>query len=58
MDFSGEEKFVKTKRGREYYAKAVIVACGSEPRLLNIPGERRLRGEGVAYCATCDAESL
>lgn len=58
VDFIPEEKFVKTKKDREIYAKAVILACGSEPRLLNIPGERRLRGEGVAYCATCDAESF
>ncbi|TGE32868.1 FAD-dependent oxidoreductase [Desulfosporosinus sp. Sb-LF] len=56
VDFSQEEKIIKTKKGKEITAKAVIVACGSEPRLLNIPGEKRLRGSGVAYCATCDAE--
>jgi len=56
VDFSKEEKLVKTKKGKEFTAKAVIIACGSEPRLLNIPGEQRLRGMGVAYCATCDAE--
>ncbi|MEG6510331.1 thioredoxin-disulfide reductase [Desulforamulus ruminis] len=56
VDFSQEEKIVKTKKGKEFSAKAVIIASGSEPRLLNIPGEKRLRGNGVAYCATCDAE--
>lgn len=56
VDFSQEEKIIKTKKRKEFSAKAVIVACGSEPRLLNIPGEKRLRGSGVAYCATCDAE--
>lgn len=56
VDFSQEEKVIKTKKGQEFSAKAVIIASGSEPRLLNIPGERRLRGNGVAYCATCDAE--
>lgn len=56
VDFSQEEKLIKTKKGQEFSAKAVIIATGSEPRLLNIPGERRLRGNGVAYCATCDAE--
>lgn len=55
-DFYQEEKIVRTKKGKELIAKAVILACGSEPRLLNIPGEQRLRGNGVAYCATCDAE--
>lgn len=56
VDFSQEEKIVKTKKGQEFSAKAVIIASGSEPRLLNVPGEKRLRGSGVAYCATCDAE--
>lgn len=56
VDFSKEEKSIKTKKGKEFFTKAVIVACGSEPRLLNIPGEREMRGSGVAYCATCDAE--
>lgn len=55
-DFSQKDKIIRTKKGREYEAKAVIIACGSEPRLLNIPGEKRLQGSGVAYCATCDAE--
>ena len=56
VDFSQEEKQIKTKKGKEFTAKAVILACGSEPRILNIPGEKTLRGSGVAYCATCDAE--
>ncbi|MGC7870859.1 thioredoxin-disulfide reductase [Desulfosporosinus sp. SYSU MS00001] len=55
-DFSQEDKIITTKKGNVFSAKAVIIACGSEPRLLNIPGEKRLRGSGVAYCATCDAE--
>lgn len=56
VDFSQEEKIIKTKKGKQLSAKAVILACGSEPRILNIPGEKTLRGSGVAYCATCDAE--
>ncbi|MGI1658441.1 MAG: FAD-dependent oxidoreductase [Desulfitobacterium sp.] len=56
VDFSQEEKVIKTKKGKEIAAKAVIIACGSAPRMLNIPGESRLRGNGLAYCATCDAE--
>jgi thioredoxin reductase (NADPH) len=35
-------------------AKAVIVATGSKPRLLEIPGEKEFTGRGVSYCATCD----
>ncbi|MDQ7093556.1 FAD-dependent oxidoreductase [Desulfosporosinus sp. PR] len=55
-DYSREDKLIRTKKGKVYAAKAVIIACGSEPRRLNIPGEKRLQGSGVAYCATCDAE--
>lgn len=55
-DFSQENKVISTKKGKQFSAKAVIIACGSEPRRLNIPGEKRLQGNGVAYCATCDAE--
>ncbi|HVJ48617.1 thioredoxin-disulfide reductase [Desulfitobacterium sp.] len=35
-------------------AKAVILAAGSKPRLLNVPGEKTFHGRGVSYCATCD----
>ena len=35
--------------------KALIIATGEKPRLLNIPGEKELTGRGVSYCATCDA---
>lgn len=55
-DFAQHIKRVTTKKKKEFSAKAVIIAVGSEPRLLNIPGETDLRGSGVAYCATCDAD--
>ncbi len=55
-DLSLREKLITTKKGKQFLAKAIIIACGSEPRSLNIPGEKRLQGNGVAYCATCDAE--
>jgi thioredoxin reductase (NADPH) len=35
-------------------ATAVILATGSRPRLLDIPGEKEFTGKGVSYCATCD----
>lgn len=38
----------------EYYAKAVIYACGARPRTLGLPGEAELIGHGVSYCALCD----
>jgi alkyl hydroperoxide reductase subunit F len=37
-----------------YQAKAAIIATGKRPRSLNVPGEERLKGKGVTYCAICD----
>ncbi len=37
-----------------YHAGAVIVASGSRPRPLGVPGEERLTGRGVSHCASCD----
>jgi alkyl hydroperoxide reductase subunit F len=44
----------KTNDGESYQAKAVIIATGKRPRPLNVPGEEKLRGRGVTYCAICD----
>ena len=44
---------VGTDQG-EFRCKAVIVASGADPKTLGVPGEDRLRGRGVSYCATCD----
>lgn len=38
----------------EYLCKTVIIATGSKPRLLGVPGEKNHHGRGVSYCATCD----
>lgn len=40
--------------GKEFQAKAVIIATGASPNKLNVPGEKELTGKGVSYCATCD----
>ena len=44
---------VKTTGG-EFYATTVIMAFGKTPRDLGVPGEERLKGKGVSYCAICD----
>lgn len=46
---------VESKSGKTYQAHSVIVATGKSPRWLDIPGEQKLLGRGVAVCATCDA---
>ncbi|MFA5143315.1 MAG: thioredoxin-disulfide reductase [Candidatus Omnitrophota bacterium] len=35
-------------------ALSLIVAAGANWNHLNIPGEQKLTGRGVSYCATCD----
>ncbi|KAA8830098.1 thioredoxin-disulfide reductase [Bifidobacterium tissieri] len=58
VDFSdttpGAIKTLHTDGGNEYQARTVIVATGSEPRKLGVPGEKEFSGRGVSYCATCD----
>ncbi|MGL5436499.1 MAG: NAD(P)/FAD-dependent oxidoreductase [Lachnospiraceae bacterium] len=49
----GDYKLVKTD-SESYTCKGVILASGSHPRLLNVPGEAELDNNGVFYCATCD----
>jgi alkyl hydroperoxide reductase subunit F len=46
---------VKTDKGGAYRTKSVIVASGGHRQRLQVPGEDRLNGRGVAYCSTCDA---
>jgi len=45
---------VQTAKGESYQARAVIIATGKRPRQLNVPGEEKLKGKGVTYCAICD----
>ncbi|MDV3103777.1 thioredoxin-disulfide reductase [Thermococcus waiotapuensis] len=53
--YEGPCKFtVKTKNGREYKGRTIIIAVGAAPRKLNVPGEEEFTGRGVSYCATCD----
>ena len=55
ISIDGDIKVVKTRK-EEYHAKAIILGTGTEARVLGIPGEKDFTGNGVAYCATCDAE--
>ncbi len=49
----GPLKTVHTSAG-EHTAPIVVVASGAYHRKLGVPGEDRLAGAGVSYCATCD----
>ncbi|MFC2045241.1 thioredoxin-disulfide reductase [Chloroflexota bacterium] len=54
LELQGEQKLVKSVDDT-FIAKVVIIASGAERQKLNVPGEDRLTGKGVSYCATCDA---
>ena len=54
IELKGGKKVVKTTKGN-FTTKVVIIASGSERRKLGLPGEEKLTGRGVSYCATCDA---
>jgi len=51
----GDIKVIKCRKG-EYQAKTIIIATGATPRLGGFKNEIELRGRGVSYCATCDAD--
>jgi len=53
LEASDSSWLVRTGEG-VYRAKTVIIAAGSQPRELGVPGEGRLRGHGVSNCASCD----
>jgi len=51
---SGHPYQIFTTEG-DIQAESIIVATGSEYRKLGVPGEEKLAGRGVSYCATCDS---
>jgi thioredoxin reductase (NADPH) len=53
VDLTASPKVVRAGSDT-FLAKAVIIATGSSYRELGIPGEKRLSGHGVSWCATCD----
>ena len=46
---------VHARQGEAFEARALLLATGSRRRKLGVPGEEKLEGKGIAYCATCDA---
>ena len=54
LERDGKVWLVRTAED-EYLARAVIVTAGADYNKLGVPGEERLTGRGVSYCATCDA---
>lgn len=53
LKLDDEIKTAETSEG-EFYARAVILATGANPRKLGIPKEEAYVGRGINYCAACD----
>src|SRR5882724_2344306 len=49
----GKIKKLETTSG-DVYAKAVLIATGSDYKKIGVPGEKEFYARGVHYCATCD----
>jgi len=54
VTIDGEYKIVELDDGHSIRCKVLIVATGTQPRKLGVPGEAEFRGKGVTYCAACD----
>ena len=53
VDLKATPKVIRAGE-QPYLARTVIIATGSGYRELGVPGEKRLSGHGVSWCATCD----
>jgi len=49
------DKFVVNTNAKKFETNSVILSFGLSHRHLDVPGEEKLIGRGIAYCATCDA---
>ncbi len=56
VEFKGKTKSVIINNKDKYSGKAIIWATGGRSRMLNIPGEKKFKGRGISYCATCDGD--
>jgi thioredoxin reductase (NADPH) len=54
LGLAGPVKTVVDSEERVHSARAVVLAMGAAYRTLGVPGESRLTGHGISYCATCD----
>lgn len=52
----GSFKLVRTEEGSTFEGRTVILATGVKHRMLGLPGEEDLVGEGISFCAVCDGD--
>ena len=56
VEDGGNVKTVLTEEGSRFEGKTVILATGVKHRMLGLPGENELVGEGISFCAVCDGD--
>ena len=56
IEDDGATKTVRTEDGGEFLGKAVVIATGVKHRMLGLPGEDDLVGDGISFCAVCDGD--
>lgn len=54
VDAQGDVKKVFTEEGSVFEGRALILAVGVKHRMLGLPGEEELVGNGISFCAVCD----
>ncbi len=55
-DFEKKDDWIFVTTDKEQIkTQTLILATGATPRKIGCKGEEELRGQGVSYCATCDA---
>ncbi len=56
LDFEKKDDWIFITTDKEQIkSQTLILATGATPRMIGCKGEEELRGQGVSYCATCDA---
>jgi thioredoxin reductase (NADPH) len=56
LHLEGDLKTIDVNGRETFTARAVLLAPGGRSRTLGVPGEERLKGRGISYCATCDGD--
>ena len=51
-----DKKIVTTEEGSTFEGKTVVIATGVKHRMLGLPGEEELVGDGISFCAVCDGD--
>lgn len=54
LQFGSAGQIVRTASGKEYRARALILALGAKSKHLGLPQEERFLGHGLSLCAACD----